>query len=139
MLNTFVPAAQRRALRRSLYLECQVVREHDFRLIGEEAFDVSQDGMLITTSERVLTGEELLVTFRLPNHSMWFDTDATVARVVHGRRPYDPGRCLGISFGSLDRAARWFLRSSLRGLPPPLPARQPRIDYAATVHSIALS
>jgi hypothetical protein len=32
-----------------------------------------------------------------------------------------------------------FLRRALIGVPPPLPMREPRIDYAASVHLAALS
>ena len=89
--------------------------------------------------ERVLTGEPVVVSFRLPRSSCWFDTEATVARVVHGRRPGDLGRCFGVSFDTLEPDVQAFLRRALRGVPPPLPMREPRIDYAATVHMAALS
>jgi hypothetical protein len=135
---TLVFASQRRAMRRAIRFECQVVRERDFKLVGKHALDLSPDGMLVDSDDLVLTGEDVLVSFRLPTTRQWFDTDATIARVVHGRRPRDRGPCLGIEFGSLDEIARWVIRASLRGLPPPLPARERRIDYAASVHLAAL-
>ena len=120
-------------------VECQVVREHDFRLLGSRAVDLSPMGMQVMAQEKVLTGEPVIVSFRLPLSSYWFDAEATVARVVHGRRPGDLGRCFGLSFESLEEDAKVFLRRALRGVPPPLPMREPRVDYAATVALAALS
>jgi hypothetical protein len=96
-------------------------------------------GMQVMAQERVLTGEPVIVSFRLPLSLYWFDAEATVARVVHGRRPGDLGRCFGLSFESLADDAASFLRRALRGVPPPLPMREPRIDYAATVAMAALA
>jgi hypothetical protein len=95
--------------------------------------------MLVMAQERILTGEPLVVSFKLPRSDWWFDTEATVARVVHGRRPGDRGRCFGLEFETLEPEAQAFLRQALRGVPPPLPMREPRIDYAASVHCAALS
>ena len=80
-------------------------------------------GMLVATELPILTGEALLVSFRAPRSNQWFDQPATVARVVHGRRPEDSGRCLGLHFseiGAVDRARLWRL---LRDLPPAPRAR----------------
>jgi hypothetical protein len=139
MSGTLVHIQQRRILRRALRVECQVVRERDFKLIGSRSVDLSPMGMLVMAQEPVLTGEPVIVAFRLPLSSWWFDAEATVARVVHGRRPGDLGRCFGLEFDSLEPDAQVFLRRALRGVPPPLPSREPRIDYAATVHMAALS
>jgi len=138
MFGTLVHAQQRRIVRRAMRVECQVVRERDFRLLGSRAVDLSPQGMQVMAQERVLTGEPVIVSFRLPLSTYWFDAEATVARVVHGRRPGDLGRCFGLSFESLEEGAASFLRRALRGVPPPLPMREPRIDYAATVAMAAL-
>jgi hypothetical protein len=139
MFGTLVPARQRRVLRRSVRVDCQVVRERDFRLIGSRGVDLSPQGMLVMAQERVLTGEPVIVAFRLPRSAFWFDAEATVARVVHGRRPGDLGRCFALSFETLEPDAQAFLRRALRGVPPPLPAREPRIDYAESIRLAALS
>jgi hypothetical protein len=55
-----------------------------------------------------------------------------VARVVHGRRPYDAGRFLGIQF-DMDEWQTFALKTELRGLPPPFPKRALRMDYAASI------
>lgn len=149
MSSFLVRQRQRRGMRRSVRIDCQVVREHDFRLIGRRAVDLSDGGMLVLSEAHgasrrggrgldVLTGAEVIVSFRAPATRLWFDCAATVARVIHGRRPLDWGTCLGLSFEMDDEVARAFLRRELRGLPPPLPARELRIDYAETVRCAAL-
>lgn len=108
---------QRRAPRREVLLGCQVVRERGFKLISSLAFDLSTDGMLVLTGERVLTGEPVFVSFRSPTSTRFFDLEASVVRVVHGRRAHDRGRCLGLSFeqlGDADRARLWEDLASLR-------------------------
>ena len=139
MHGTLVHARQRRALRSAVRVDCQVVRENDFRLIGSRGVDLSPTGMLVMAQEPVLTGESVLVSFRLPRSAYWFDAMGTVARVVHGRRPGDLGRCLGLAFDALEEDVECFLRGALRRIPPPLPTRERRVDYAATVRRAALS
>lgn len=104
-------------------LSCQVVRDRDFRLVGSLALDLSTDGILVLTGERVLTGEEMWVSFRAPQTKEWFDVSATVARVLHGRRPGDRGRCLGLSFHSFAESEAHRLFEGLRGLPAASPHR----------------
>ena len=138
MSSFFVQASERRTIRRAVRLECQVVRERDFKLVASHAVDLSTEGMLVATDDVVLTGEPMLVSFRAPWTPFFIDSEATVARVVHGRRPCDRGRRLGLSFRPLDRETSLLLRSSLLRMPlAPLPTRAKRIDYAATVRAIA--
>ncbi len=113
----------RNAFRRSVFLPCQVVRERDFRLVSSLALDLSTEGILVLTGERVLTGENLLVSFRSPKGADWFDIEATVARVIHGRRPGDRGRCLGLQFDRVGEADSLRLFEGIRGLPPAASAR----------------
>lgn len=138
MVGLMVPMNQRRTARRSVVVECQVVRERDFKLVGESTIDLSADGMLVLTRDRVLTGEDLLISFRTPILGTWFDAEARVARVVHGRRPGDYGRALGIRFRRLDRIAKSLLEASLNSYEPAVPAREPRVDYAESVTRIMI-
>ncbi len=113
-----MPIHHRRAFRHAVTLPCQIVRERDFRLVADVALDLSTEGMRVPTGLRVLTGEPLLVSFQAPRSRRWIDTAAVVTRVVHGRRPGDLRRALGVSFQGLDREARQLLFGQLRDLPP---------------------
>jgi hypothetical protein len=127
-------------MRRAIGFDCQVVRSHDFKLIGRRGIDLSPLGMLVVGDMPALTGETVIVAFRLPRIRIWFDVQGAVARVVHGRRPRDRAPlCFGLEFDGLAPNVVRYLRSELHGLAPPLPMREPRIDYAATVHLAALS
>ena len=136
-LATLVHAQQRRALRRGVPVDCQVVRERDFTLLGTRALDLSPFGMLVMAHRPVLTGEPLVVAFRLPGSSWWFDAEAAVARVVHGRRPADRGRCFAVEFDGLDGAVQYFLHTALQGVAPSVPTRERRVDYAASARLAA--
>jgi c-di-GMP-binding flagellar brake protein YcgR len=139
MLGTLVHAFQRRAMRRAVRVDCRVVRESDFRLIATRSVDLSPLGMLVVAGEPALTGELLFVSFRLPQSDHWIDAHATLSRVLHGRRPGDGGRRFGLEFEPLAPEIERYLRSTLRGVAPPLPNREPRVDYAASVHLALLS
>lgn len=108
----------RRAFRHEVRLACQVVRVRDFRLVADTALDLSTRGMCVAVRRPVLTGEELIVSFRLPRSERWVDVDATVARVSHGRRPGERGRSLGLQFHGLDERAQRTLFEALRFIPP---------------------
>jgi hypothetical protein len=139
-MSFLVRQSQRRAIRRAVRVDCQVVRERDFKLLGDWALDLSPDGMLVVTRDIVLTGEEVIVSFPIPHTRIVVDAEATVARVVHGRRPSDRHRrALGISFDSLEPEYARLLRAHLRNVPPPLPSRDRRVDYAGSVHLASLT
>jgi hypothetical protein len=116
----------RRAFRRFVRIDCQVVREHDFTLVGDVALDLSTEGMLVLARSRVLTGEELLVAFRPPRCSRWIDAQGTVARVLHGRRPGDAGLAFGVEFHGMEREQQDLLFEKLRGMAAPDAMRPPR-------------
>lgn len=105
--------ARRRPLRRSMNVSCQLVRERDFRLIGRWIVDASAEGLLVATELPVLTGEPVLVTFKAPFSGAWIDAEATVARVVHGRRPGDRGRRLGLHLDHMEARARALFEGQL--------------------------
>ena len=126
----------RREIRRAMGLACTIVRERDFRIVAHEALDLSPDGMLVKTDHDLEVGENLIVSFRATQLGLWFHSEATVARVVKGRRPSDRGAGIGLSFSTLDRVKRLILRGHLRRVPPPLPRRTQRIDWTATIRSL---
>lgn len=116
----------RRSFRRFVRLDCQVVREIDLAPVADLVLDLSVDGMLVRGTRRVLTGEELVVSFRPPRSNQVFDAVATVARVVHGRRPGDYGLSFGLEFHGVDDGGRALLFDKLRGMNAPDPSRPPR-------------
>jgi hypothetical protein len=132
-----VPRNQRSSMRHAIQLPCQVVRERDFKMLSDRTLDLSPDGMRVKTHQAVRVGDKLIVSFKAPTDvELWFDTEATVRRIEKGRRPKDNGRAIGVEFGPLSQVARLILRGSLRKVPPPVPRRAHRIDYAATIANI---
>jgi hypothetical protein len=115
--------SRRGSSRRELVVPCQAVREHDFKLIADRTLDISADGLLLPLRTRVFTGETLIVSFAIAG--LWIDAEATVARVVHGRRPGDDGLAVGIVFHHIAPSARAALAGFLHGRRPPLPRRGP--------------
>jgi len=107
-----------RPSRHTVRIPCQVVRERDFRLVADEIADLSTTGMLVVPADPVLTGERVIVSFQAPVWGIWIDAEATVARVVHGRRPGEYSRALGLHFEGIDPWSRTVIERSLRGLPP---------------------
>ena len=126
MSSLFSELAERRVIRRSVALPCQVVREQDFRLVSHQSLDLSSDGMLVGMDDEVRDGEQLIVSFRATVLDLWFDTTARVVRIVHGRRTWDRRPAFGLEFGSLNPLARFALQGAYRNVPPPIPARAPR-------------
>ena len=132
------PEPFRASFRRYIRLDCQVVREFDFRLIGDLALDLSTSGMLVRARERVLTGEEVVVSFQLPRSNVWFDAQGVVARVLHGRRPGDYGLSFGIEFINLSLDDELLLFEHLRGKAAPDAQRPPRPLVAPEPMSLGL-
>jgi hypothetical protein len=136
-MSFLVRATDRRAVRHAVELSCCVVREKDSKLVGHEASDLSPYGMRVDLRDvDVDIGDRFFVCFRATQMGVWFYTDALATRILHGRRPLERGRSLGLRFRSLDAVSRLILRGALRKIPPPLPQRELRIDYAATVGKI---
>jgi hypothetical protein len=104
-------------LRRAVQTPCQVVRERDFKLVGTQVLDLSTRGMLLETDLSILTGEELLVSFKSPTTDRYFDCGATVARVLHGRRRLDRRRAVGVAFESMHVWDELLLCEDLRKTP----------------------
>ena len=136
----FVREIKERAdVRRAVGVECQAVAEEGFRLIGTRVLDVSSTGLLVLSDEAVQLGEPVLLAMRCPRGSSWIDAECSVARVVRGYRRTDPLRAVGLRFESMDPVDRAILLGSMAYLPPPIPARHLRLDYASIVRDIATS
>jgi hypothetical protein len=111
----------RRPIRHTVQIPCQIVRERDFRLVADRIVNLSLGGMLVGPADPVLTGEKLIVSFPAPIWGRWIDAEATVARVLHGRRPGEFRRALGLEFDGLDAWSRFVLEENLRRIPPAPP------------------
>ena len=119
------PKTPRNASRHTVKIDCQVVRERDFSLIADRVVDLSESGALVGPADPALTGERILVSFRIPRSSVWIDAEATVTRVVHGRRPGEYSRALAIEFDQLEALPRFMLQEALRVVPPAPPRSVP--------------
>jgi hypothetical protein len=139
-LRTLTPTLQRAAhgsladnrrceIRRAIRLGCRARKIGSVGLVGDRTLDLSPEGMLLLSDERIDPGTELAISFFATDLPIWFDTRAVVARVVHGRRPGDPGRALGLRFRSLSAVSRLILRGHLGRYPPSPPTRKPTSDY----------
>jgi hypothetical protein len=117
MRPVFHAQCPRARLRRRVQPSCEVVRTRDFRLVGTRVLNLSATGMLLESELPILTGEELIVSFKSPADETWFDCEASVARVIHGRRLADTGRALGISFDTIDPFSELLLCEHLRSAP----------------------
>jgi hypothetical protein len=131
-----LPANRRGEMRRMVRLACRVRRMDDWRLLGDRTVDLSPQGMLVLSDERIEDDTECVVSFQATELPIWFDTCARVTRVVEGRRPGDRGRALGVHFETLPAVSRLILRGFLRRHPLvaaqrdlPTDLAQPAYDY----------
>jgi hypothetical protein len=113
------------------------VAEEGFRLLGIRTFDLSEHGMLLHSSSLVRLGELVYVSLKAPSTEEWIDAEAVVVRVVKGRRGSDAACGVGLRFERMDALDRAILVGSLYALPPPVPARGLRKDYATAIRRIA--
>ena len=93
----------------------------DFRLVADRIENLSPGGMLAGPADPVLTGEPVIVSFRVPGFLDWIDTEAIVTRVVHGRRPGETRRSLGLAFSGLDAYSERLIQAFVQRLPPAPP------------------
>ena len=122
-----------RSVRHTAKIECQVVRLKDFRLVADRIENLSSDGLLVGPADPVMTGEPVIVSFKLPGLRDYIDAEAVVARVVHGRRPGEIRRELGLEFVNISRFSRMLLSAYIRRLPP-IPPRFRRGVFRGLPH-----
>jgi hypothetical protein len=67
----------------------------------------------------------VFVTFRIPGTDDFVDACATVKRVVHGRRPLETTRMLGLEFEEMCPYDRYRLRKALGPIPVAPPGHRP--------------
>jgi c-di-GMP-binding flagellar brake protein YcgR len=115
---------RRSSSRRPVRMPCEAVRERDFKSLGSVVLDLSSTGMRLRSTERVLTGDAVIVSFFEPVSARWYDVEATVARVIHGRRRGDDERSLGLAFTSLRGEEQRALEQALCVRMPALPRKR---------------
>jgi hypothetical protein len=126
-----LPANRRREMRRAVRLACRVRRMDDWRLLGDRTVDLSPQGMLVLSDERIDDQIECVVSFQATELPIWFDACARVTRIVEGRRPGDTGRALGVHFETLPSVSRLILRGFLRRHPVVPAQRELPLELAA--------
>jgi len=121
------PPETRRAVRRGVDLDCDVIFGERDEPVPCRAIDLSPYGLWLETTILAEPGEHVVICFRPPNWpSMWnLTVFGEVARISKGRRKGDQGHTgMGIEFCDLTEAEHAALADCLRGLPPPLPRRR---------------
>lgn len=135
----FLPADRERvAFRHAVHVDCQVVRERDFRLVASKSLDLSATGMQVVSALDVALGDSVIVSFRAPRTDRFIDAEAVVTRVSHGRRRGDLARSIGLEFSSIDRASFITLKGALRRLPATRASRPSRLDYASLARVVSM-
>jgi hypothetical protein len=135
---------RREEIRRAVYLGCRVKWVDRTGLVGDRSLNLSPRGIFVLSDEEIPLGTDLFVSFRTTELPIWFDTQATVTRLIAGRRLGDDGRGFGMRFRTLPGVSRLILRGYLRRAPRPAPQRAwpvpapaPRDpDYAQLVRDI---
>lgn len=127
-------SSDRGTVRFGVHVDCNVVRDSDFRVIGRGTLDVSLTGMLVQCSYDAAVGDEVIVSFRTPARE-YVDAVGIVTRRIDGRRRGDLGPMIGVTFTGIDDDS---LRALARMLEcaPVVSKRAPRIDYAREVMRI---
>lgn len=122
-----MPHAQnrRRANRKLKTIPCQLIRHSDRQVFPEHTTDLSEAGMFIESDAGLAVGDTLTVSFQTSDLGLWVDAQATIVRLVRGRRREDRGAVgFGLRFDSLEAVKRLVVRGALRRSRPPLPRRK---------------
>jgi hypothetical protein len=140
MTPTLFHSSQRSSMRRAVKTPCWAVSLNRGRLLGERLLDLSPEGMFLECRSEVGAGDGVFIVFKAPGSGgLWLRADAEVARVIQGRRDGDRAYGAGLKITRLKNGSYFELGQRLRGLPPPLPGRHLRVDYAEMVRRIAYS
>ena len=114
----------RRALRRALRFECEVVADCYGEPVVHRIHDISTHGAFIESPLPLAPGDEVIMTLVPPrfSRSAPMTIVGEVARVALPRRRRDAGPAgMGVRFIELDYDELCALERALRGVPPPLP------------------
>ena len=129
-----IPTRSRRAMRRAQPLTCEAISLDRYALLGVQALDISESGLLISAEDWASPRESVLL--HIFGGSTEIVAEAEVARVIEGRRDTDWGPAFGLRFTRISRRRLRRLMGKMRSVPPPVPARHLRVDYAASLRAI---
>ncbi|MDI1429947.1 PilZ domain-containing protein [Polyangium sorediatum] len=129
---------ERRVPRHAVTVECQVVREDDFTMLGARGVDLSTCGMLLVADVPATVGDDVLISLRIPGREQWIDARGKVTRIADELAAHEGRRGVGIAFELPPGGTRHALEEALCAYPTVVSSRAPRVDYAATVDMISL-
>ena len=109
-------SSRTRSPRFSMRLNCQVVRERDFKLVATSVMNVSESGLLVDADVPVRYGEKIILTFYSPAVKDWIDAEGTVTRISHGPRWMARKQAFGVAFDSIDKDSKRNIRRSMAAL-----------------------
>jgi hypothetical protein len=119
---------RRRAVRRAVQVECDVVSDHWDEPVPLLATDMSPFGLWLETPFPLEIGEELVIAFTPPGLHDELVAIAEVRRVALRRRRTDPPVSgMGVAFTDVEAVAESGIEQGLQGLPPPLPRARPAV------------
>lgn len=139
MEYSLTPRQDRRSTRHAAKVDCYLVARHGFRSVRATTLDLSEEGLRIASDVDVRVGDFVALAFCLPNGRSFIDARGKVVRIERGLRAGDQGPAIAIRFTAMDPIDRGMLRGSLASIPPPIPRRNVRVDYAASLRDTALS
>jgi hypothetical protein len=112
----------RRALRRAVSLECDVLSELWDEPVAHRATNLSECGIWLEASLPLDPGDSVVMSFTPPHTSTECVVTGLVRRVELYRRAGEQAMSgMAIEFVDLEPGAETALAAKLRGLPPPLP------------------
>jgi hypothetical protein len=117
--------AGRRSLRRAVELPCEIVTRHLDEPLLYWATNLTPFGLWIDTRFPMQSGDVVVVCFRpavwWPGRELMLFAEVVRATTTRGETG------MGLEFLDADEHERRALTAWLRGRPPPLPKRRPRV------------
>lgn len=117
-----VMGGPRRSLRREVDVPCHLMSDLWDGAVAHRARDLSHQGVWLDSDFPLGEGERVVIRFRPPKSEDDLYVSGRVARTRLTRRVGDAERSgMAIEFQGVRPKELFYLRKSLRGLPPPVP------------------
>ncbi len=137
IVPVFETRSKRSGARHGIALPCEVVSLSDMRSLGDYTIDVSNNGLLLACDKHVRLGTQVLVNMLVPFTDLRLFGKGVVSRVTHGRRENDTAPAIGIELESVDADLHHALEAKLAKIPPRVPMRHLRRNYAGLIEQIS--